>query len=400
MKRPEHIVLVNVHFDPDTYGGATIVAGQVAKRLRRQGVKVTAIAAMVAPELPPYTVVRSHRDGIDCFRINLPPGSSHVQAHIDEHATRRFMQLVARLKPDLVHLHCLQGLGAGMLGDLKKSGIPIILSVHDFWWFCERQFMVKPDGSYCGQDPVDTAKCGGCVSNVANTRRRNDYLFDAIAKADLVTFPSSFAHGLSVRSGLPHKRGVIWENGVTTPGPGFFDAQRERRSQSPRLTFGFVGGPSAVKGWPLVRAAFKQLDQTDFDGVVVDGSLDGSWWRPAMLQGMQGQWQILPRYDQTAGIDKFFASIDVLLFLSQWREAFGLVVREAISRGVRVIQTAGGGAAEHRGPSRLLPIGAGPEELSTIIGEELKRPMEHPDPIPCRNFDDQTNELLSLIDTL
>lgn len=400
MKRPDHIVVVNVHFDPDTYGGATIVAGQVARRLHQKGVKVTAIAALMARDLPPYAVVRSHRDGIDCFRINLPPGPSHLQAHTDEKATRRFMQLIRQLKPDLVHLHCLQGLGAGMLPELHQAGVPTILSVHDFWWFCERQFMVRPDGTYCGQDPVDPANCAGCVTSVASTRQRRDLLFEAAGQADLVTFPSSFAHGLSVRSGMPLTRGAIWVNGVNEPGPGFFDAQRTRRAQSSRLTFGFVGGPSAVKGWPLVKAAFKRLDQADFDGVVVDGSLDGSWWRPAMLQGMQGQWQIYPRYDQTAGIDEFFASIDVLLFVSQWREAFGLVVREAISRGVRVIQTSGGGAAEHRGRARLIPIGAGPDELSTIIGEELKRPKEHPDPIPCRNFEDQTEELLGLIETL
>lgn len=95
---------------------------------------------------------------------------------------------------------------------------------------------------------------------------------------------------------------------------------------------GLSAAPSSIKGWPLVRAAFTQLDQSDFNGLVVDGSLNGSWWRPDMLHGMQGEWQIYPRYDQTVGLDRFFASIDVLLFLSQWREAFGLVVREAISR--------------------------------------------------------------------
>lgn len=42
-------------------------------------------------------------------------------------------------------------------------------------------------------------------------------------------------------------------------------------------------------------------------------------------------------------LDHFFDSIDVLLFPSQWRESYGLTVREAVLRGVWVIATDGGG---------------------------------------------------------
>jgi glycosyltransferase involved in cell wall biosynthesis len=45
-------------------------------------------------------------------------------------------------------------------------------------------------------------------------------------------------------------------------------------------------------------------------------------------------------------MDDFFSSIDVLLFPSQWKESFGLTVREAISRGVWVIVTDAGGIVE------------------------------------------------------
>ena len=119
-----------------------------------------------------------------------------------------------------------------------------------------------------------------------------------------------------------------------------------------------------------------------------------------MLRSMKGAWQIHPRYDQAEGIDRFFAEIDVLLFVPQWREAFGLVVREAASRGIRIIQTEGGGAAEHAGQSRTLPIGADPENLSILIGEELENPGNHPDPVSCHSYDDQTDAFLRLVETL
>ncbi|WP_171060696.1 glycosyltransferase [Poseidonocella sp. HB161398] len=398
--RFSHVLVVNVHFDPDNYGGATIVAKEVSRHLCAAGLRVSAVATMQAEELPPYAVIRSHRDGIDTYRINMPPGPQPMLRYWDDQMTARVAQIARQVGADVAHLHCLQGLGAGLIPGLRAEGLPVMLSVHDFWWLCQRQFMVQPDGRYCGQDPVRLRQCVGCVSSRSQLGERNEKLFSAIRQADLVTFPSSFAHGLSLRSGLPARRSVIWENGINRPGPGFFDNQAVRRAQSPELTFGFVGGPSAVKGWPLVKAAFQRLDRADFRGIVVDGSLDGSWWRQSMFQGMRGQWNIHPRFEQAAGIDQFYASIDVLLFLSQWRETFGLVVREAISRGVRVIQTDGGGATEHRAKSRRLPIGASPEELTAILGQELQNRDAHPEPVPCRSFADQAEELLVLMETL
>ncbi|MBE3639008.1 glycosyltransferase [Mangrovicoccus algicola] len=398
--RFRHVLVVNVHFDPDNYGGATIVAREVARHLRGAGMRVSAVATMQAEELPPYAVVRSHRDGIDTFRINMPPGPAPTARFWDDQMTARVTQIAAQVGADVAHLHCLQGLGAGLIPGLKAQGIPVILSIHDFWWLCQRQFMVQPDGRYCGQDPVRLRQCAGCVPNRPQLEERSSKLFAAVRQADLVTFPSAYAHGLSMRSGLPARRNVILENGINHPGPGFFDNQAARRATSPELTFGFVGGPSAVKGWPLVRAAFQRIDRADFRGIVVDGSLDGSWWRPSMFQGMRGEWQIHPRFEQSAGLDGFYASIDVLLFLSQWRETFGLVVREAISRGVRVIQTEGGGATEHRAVSRRLPIGASPEELSEALGQELRNRDAHPAPVPCRSFAEQAEELLLLMETL
>jgi glycosyltransferase involved in cell wall biosynthesis len=45
-------------------------------------------------------------------------------------------------------------------------------------------------------------------------------------------------------------------------------------------------------------------------------------------------------------MDAFFSEIDVLLFPSQWKESFGLSVREALARDVWVIATDAGGVVE------------------------------------------------------
>ena len=103
----------------------------------------------------------------------------------------------------------------------RTRGIPVVLSVHDFWWLCERQFMIRPNGKYCGQDPIDIEACKGCVHDHERARRRHDYLVVAAGVADLVTYPSSFARRLCEDSGLAAGKGVVWENGTLPPGPDF-----------------------------------------------------------------------------------------------------------------------------------------------------------------------------------
>jgi glycosyltransferase involved in cell wall biosynthesis len=60
---------------------------------------------------------------------------------------------------------------------------------------------------------------------------------------------------------------------------------------------------------------------------------------------VSGQVRVVAPFEQ-AGMDAFYDDIDVLLVPSLWKESFGLVVREALARGIWVIATAAGGVVE------------------------------------------------------
>ncbi|MDJ0630827.1 MAG: glycosyltransferase [Rhodobacter sp.] len=402
MSGSRHITLINVFFAPNSFGGATVVAEEVAGALiRDHGMRVTAISAMHRTDLADYTVMRAQAGGIVSYLINLPRGRSYVEVYDNPRVTDAILRLTSRLEPDLVHAHCIQDLGAGLMPALKAAGLPVILSTHDFWWLCERQFMIRPDRRYCGQDPIDIEACAGCVEDIARARIRHAALREAAAAADVITFPSRFAMDLCQRSGLAAPRLEVWENGIRGPGPGFFEAQAARRAADPRLVFGYVGGPSQVKGWPLVKAAFEGLGRDDFKGYLVEGSLDERWWRGQVPSLMQGNWRIHPRYDQNT-MDSFWARIDVLLFPSQWKETFGLTVREAVARGIHVLQTDCGGAAEWDGADRtaMLRIGDGPERLRAAAVRLLDTRPAPPDPVPMRSFADQARAFAGLAGAL
>ena len=402
MSLPDHIAIINVFFPPYSYGGATMVAAEVAQELvQTHGRRITAISTMDQPDMAPYAVMRTRVQGIDSFLINLPRHRSYVERYVGAEVARVVRGLLDHINPDLVHLHCLQEMGADLIAQTQDLGLPMVLSIHDFWWICERQFMMEPGGRYCGQDPVRIENCAHCVSDLARAKTRLDLLRAAVTKVDLVTFPSRFARGLTLKSGITARQSAVWENGVQGPGAGFFAAQAARRAANPQLVFGYVGGPSPVKGWPLVRAAFEGLERDDFAGLLVDASLTGTWWEGQRISRMRGDWEFHPRYD-AASMDDFYAKIDVLLFPSQWKETFGLTVREAAARGIRVIQTDAGGAAEWDGADRdaMLQIGAGPETLQARIHAELDDQTNHPAPRVMRGFADQATSFMVLLEEM
>lgn len=401
MAVPKHVMLLNVYFAPHSYGGATVVAEAVARRLVARGIRVTAISAMDRPDLVPYAVMTVEAGGIRNHLINLPPGRSYAERYDNANVTEIVDGLISDLRPDLVHAHCLQELGIGAMAQARHRGLPVVLSVHDFWWLCEHQFMIRPNGQYCGQSPVKIEECRGCVDRMGRARLRFDRLAQAAAEADLITYPSRFARDLSVASGFPESRSYVWTNGVAQPSPGFFAAQAARRAEDPRLVFGFLGGPSQIKGWPLIKTAFETLKRDDFRGLLVDASLDGTWWDGIPINRLRGDWQIHPRFGQ-AEIDAFYAKIDVLLFPSQWKETFGLTIREAAARGIRVVQTASGGTTEWAGAdgARMLEIGDGPARLQSEINRLLETPDDHPVPAQVASYDDQTQAFLDLVSPL
>ena len=267
-----HILLANVFFAPFSYGGATVVAEQVAHALvENEGYRITAVSMCCRNDLAPYVVVKSEQNGITNYLINVPPTRSYGEQYDNANVTARLAELVSTLQPDLVHAHCIQDMGVGIVTAAQAQGIPVILSVHDFWWICDRQFMIKVDQQYCGQNPVKIENCKGCVDNFWAAKTRFEELQRIGSKADRVTYPSAFARDLSEASGFAPGQGIVWENGVHHPRAGFFDRQARRRAKDSRITFGFVGGPSQIKGWPLIKRAFAELDQEDFRVLLVDG---------------------------------------------------------------------------------------------------------------------------------
>ena len=98
-------------------------------------------------------------------------------------------------------------------------------------------------------------------------------------------------------------------------------------------------------------------------------------------------------------MDDFFSGIDVLLFPSQWKESFGLTVREALARDVWVIATDCGAPVEnteHGVNGHIIPFDSGASVLADAIIEAIGKPWqdyENSRKHELRSFAEQSAEL-------
>lgn len=337
------ILIANVHFSPDSFGGATVIAEETARRLRERGHDIVVFTTTADYRMADHQLFRYESGGIPVVAIKVPPDRTTDSEYNSQAVTDRFSQVLDAVAPDVVHLHALQALGVGLAAAAQQRGIPTVATLHDAWWLCERQFMVRQTGEYCGQMAIDPVVCATCVPDPARAARRNRHSLELLNRCARVLAPSRFWRDLLVASGVSDDIAQVNANGVRRPAPGW---QRPPREPGP-ARIGYVGALSKVKGYPQLIEALVAMKRSDYELLVVDSfaNLGGASMTNADWQ-VPGLVRVIPGYTADT-TDEFFGGLDALVFPSQWKESYGLTVREAALRGVWPILSDGGGTAEH-----------------------------------------------------
>ena len=371
------VLAVNVFYWPQSFGGATIVAEELARRLhRRPDTEMFLFASQGQLTDPPHTLLRyadPAGDGdMPVIGVRMPHnGHDAVLSFDNPEMLDRFHDVLRAVEPDVVHFHCVQGISSSILQACRDSRVPFVVTLHDAWWLCQRQFMVRGDGKYCWQTRIDLRICEACIPEALHLRQRFAMLQQRLSGAARLLFPSEFHRSLYVANGVAPDRALLNRNGVRLP-----ERPRAPRPPGP-LRFGYVGGNDRVKGIHLIREAFEALGRGEYELHLVDNTLNLGF-RSMQVDGWElaGRLRVVPAYQQDT-MDVFFEGIDVLLFPSQWKESFGLTVREALLRDVWVIATDGGGTVEDIVDGvngTILPLSANPKYLLAAVRALLDRP--------------------------
>ncbi len=294
-------------------------------------------------------------DGLPVHRVYLNPRSgvsrgplSHFLSTFYNPAIERaFARHLDRFRPDVVHVHHLLYLSGGLLSAAHRRRIPVLATLHDFWYFCPNAQLLRSGGEICGKNP--TLHCGACMQALYGGRIpqavlplgapffawQRRYLRHALSRVQAFVAPSQFLLDTYVRHGYPADRMVLMEYGLL--GQGLAEIERPHEPAHP-LRVGYIGSLTRHKGVHVLVAAFRRIppEQATLD---VYGSPDAfPEYSAGLRQQAEGQAHIRLRgaFDH-ASLRDVLQELDLLVVPSLWYENSPVVIQEAFSARVPVV---------------------------------------------------------------
>ncbi len=268
------------------------------------------------------------------------PASQSVLQIANPFAVAVARRAVRDFAPDVVHVWMFEmHLSPAIFAPFRH--LPTVLTVTNYKPVCPTGLKLLPDGRLCSSPPGLVCYRAGCVGPAHWLRDRPRYaLIDrAVRSADAILAPSEWMAGVLRQHGLPAR---VLRLGVPPVASAF------RRAPDGEPTFLYVGRLSREKGVDVLLRAFAQVL-----AVVPSATLrlagDGPEQRAlealAGELGLAGAVSFVGRVYESE-LDRELASAWALVAPSRWGESFGLIVVEALVRGVPVIATSSGAFPE------------------------------------------------------
>jgi len=366
VKRGRSIGIVAQGWFPDP-GGVESHTRDLARELQRRGHRVHALALDYSGECAPYELRRVPADGVELTRLAYLYHDHRALADVVRNA--RAEELAVRWAREagveLVHVHHPTGFGLGLLPALKAAGLPVVMTLHDYWALCPRGQMLRADGGLCAApEPETCARClaatwpqllpsgGGeargprgeaLATDAEAAAARTAYALEALSAADRLLTPSRAARAVFARAGLPAERVTVVENGIDVSGLAA-EVARLRALEPERgdeVRLGVLGSVLPSKGALELAEAVREADVPGLT-LEVHGSLPSYHGDTRYVDALRALAAEDPRvrvhgpyaHDRLPAV---LAGLDAVAAPSRWAEVYGLTVREARAAGLPVL---------------------------------------------------------------
>lgn len=323
------VLICNVFFAPQSYGGATRVVEDNVRDFASTypdleiGIFCSDEGSKQAGRLRLCS-----ENGIPVYRLSTPQDVRIDWTPFNDDHAAPFERVLEHFRPNLIHFHCVQRLTATIVEVALQRKIPYVVTLHDAWWISDDQFLVGKDGLRLPNIDCMSDGMGALMPLASITRRQRLASLLQHAKANLAV-SAPFAK-IYENAGIRALR--VIENGV----PVLDERARlpHSRRVDGRVALGHLGGRSAHKGAGLIEVALRRGHYSNLHLTIVDGTLapgqtiDTIWGTtPVTITAPYAQSQVAALYSQ----------LDVLIAPSTWPESFGLVAREALEFGLWVV---------------------------------------------------------------
>jgi glycosyltransferase involved in cell wall biosynthesis len=343
-------ILQVVHqYAPHHVGGTEIYTRSLARELARLGHEISVFTRVNRPPQGAALTVDCESSGETVYRWWCPEPNGVYNLFKDSYANagilEAFKTVSRAVKPDVVHLQHLKGMHYRLPACARDDGARLVLTLHDYWYFCANAQLLRPGGYVCG-GPRLWLNCADCAAHRVQLplllagapfiaglmAQRSRRLANVLHEAQVIIAPSQSVADLYAKHADTQGKLRVVEHGIES----MFSSSAVRNRVGP-LHILFAGGLSRQKGAHVLIEAFRALpegaavlnicgDETAFPEYVHQ-------LKQCALGYAVNFHGALPR-EQLANQ---MLDADVLAIPSLWPETASLVALEAQSIGLPII---------------------------------------------------------------
>ena len=345
------VALCCPNFPPEFTGGTEMVVAALAAAMQERGAEPCIVTGSDQPHVGQDVEHEDHR-GVAVHRIKRLPDEGYGLNLERPRVQRVFDELCVAESIDVVHVHHWSTLTDRLVRGARAAGRAAVATLHDVWTTCPRFFRSPPDGITCpsgaGRD-----ECAHCAAlGLAMTDEwcrehlglRDEQLRAELGAAQALTVPSRTC-GDRIATHLPWAGELeVVPHGLLEPIKGF--ARDERRAGQP-LRIGTFGNLVEPKGVMLLVYACRGIPDVELHlyGPFLEAEFEVLVKQKAVEFGVDlhchGRYRVDEMHPARA--------LDVAVFPSLCEETYGLVVEEALVRGVPVVVSDRGALHERIG---------------------------------------------------
>ncbi len=343
--------------------GLTIFAESLATHLSREGHTCALFVSDLEQHPVRAELTTTEVNGLSVFRAALPEPRSPEEALDVPGAADLFRQVLADFTPDIIHLHALELLAAGMIEAAADAAIPTVMTLHDFYLICPAVRLLRLGGVPCpGPDGGD--RCGSCPAatghltgryrgplrwlarrwDVAVRRRfadayraRFSRVAEAVKRLGAVVAPSEYLAGRTADAGMLGSCEVIPNGSDVEPLP-------PRNGGGPPV-IGMLAHHSAAKGTHLLVDALARMRAVPLR-VVIHGGGEPKYLAAVRKQARPDDRIAFEGPFTPADVRSILAGLDAVVLPSIYPENCPLVVQDALAAGRPCVVPSEGGAAD------------------------------------------------------
>lgn len=140
--------------------------------------------------------------GVECWELVNSPNLSPAQANFRNvrreaacvRQTRRVLSWLDRVGAQVVHVHSLEGFPLDVIGAIRDTGRPVVVTPHNYWYACPQVDLLHRGTTVC-EDYDGGQRCVGCLESPSPWRARLGRRFEDVIR-DVLGEPAAgfFVH--------------------------------------------------------------------------------------------------------------------------------------------------------------------------------------------------------------